>query len=160
MSSKVTYRQQFTRCGKQRCRKCKEGAGHGPYWYAYWSVNGRTVSKYIGKQAPENVVIETKTNMLHQTPAPVDDAVSKQRALHRKVQRISSLRRPCLLAIYQPQAARAIRTNNPHYESTCLDNFVSNANMEINGKQLPAACGSVAALVLYSAAFSVMPDDD
>ena len=59
MSSKVTYRQQFTRCGKQRCRKCKEGAGHGPYWYAYWSVNGRTVSKYIGIHAPENVEIET-----------------------------------------------------------------------------------------------------
>ncbi len=52
MNSKVTYRQQFTRCGKQRCRKCREGAGHGPYWYAYWSENGRTVSKYIGIDAP------------------------------------------------------------------------------------------------------------
>src|SRR5437588_1994639 len=52
MNSKVTYRQQFTRCGKQRCRKCREGAGHGPYWYAYWSENGRTVSKYIGIHAP------------------------------------------------------------------------------------------------------------
>jgi DNA-binding SARP family transcriptional activator len=59
MSSKVTYRQQFTRCGKQRCRKCKEGAGHGPYWYAYWSVNGRTVSKYIGIHPPANVEMET-----------------------------------------------------------------------------------------------------
>ncbi|MFL5629155.1 MAG: DUF6788 family protein [Ktedonobacteraceae bacterium] len=48
MSSKVTYRQQYTRCGKERCRKCKESAGHGPYWYAYWSENGRTISKYIG----------------------------------------------------------------------------------------------------------------
>ena len=52
MNNKVTYRQQFTRCGKQRCRKCREGAGHGPYWYAYWSENGRTVSKYIGIQPP------------------------------------------------------------------------------------------------------------
>ena len=48
MSSKITYRQQYTRCGKERCRKCKEGVGHGPYWYAYWSENGRTISKYIG----------------------------------------------------------------------------------------------------------------
>jgi DNA-binding SARP family transcriptional activator len=52
MNNKVTYRQQYTRCGKQRCRKCREGAGHGPYWYAYWSANGRTVSKYIGTHLP------------------------------------------------------------------------------------------------------------
>ena len=52
MNSKVTYRQQFTRCGKQRCHKCKDGPGHGPYWYAYWSENGRTISKYIGLQPP------------------------------------------------------------------------------------------------------------
>lgn len=55
MNSKITYRQQYTRCGKQRCRKCKEGAGHGPYWYAYWSEKGRTVSKYIGSRLPEHI---------------------------------------------------------------------------------------------------------
>src|SRR5438270_11420172 len=58
MSSKITYRQQYTRCGKERCRKCKEGVGHGPYWYAYWSENGRTVSKYIGIRLPSNIEIE------------------------------------------------------------------------------------------------------
>lgn len=57
MSSKVTYRQQYTRCGKQRCRKCREGAGHGPYWYAYWSENGRTISKYIGMQRPTDAEV-------------------------------------------------------------------------------------------------------
>lgn len=55
MSTKITYRQQYTRCGKQRCRKCREGAGHGPYWYAYWSEKGRTVSKYIGIHLPKDV---------------------------------------------------------------------------------------------------------
>ncbi len=55
MNGKVTYRQQFTRCGKQRCRKCREGTGHGPYWYAYWSENGRTVSKYIGIHPPKEL---------------------------------------------------------------------------------------------------------
>lgn len=55
MKQKVTYRQQYTRCGKQRCRKCKEGPGHGPYWYAYWSSNGRTVSKYIGIHPPADL---------------------------------------------------------------------------------------------------------
>lgn len=57
MSSKVTYRQQFTRCGKQRCRKCREGEGHGPYWYAYWSEKGRTVSKYIGIHLPPHIEV-------------------------------------------------------------------------------------------------------
>lgn len=71
MSNKVTYRQQYTRCGKQRCRKCKEGAGHGPYWYAYWSVNGRTVSKYIGIHPPENVEIETHKNKSQPRNAPI-----------------------------------------------------------------------------------------
>ena len=61
MNNKVTYRQQYTRCGKDRCRKCKEGAGHGPYWYAYWSENGRTVSKYIGIHLPADVEIEQQT---------------------------------------------------------------------------------------------------
>jgi DNA-binding SARP family transcriptional activator len=74
MNSKVTYRQQFTRCGKQRCRKCKEGAGHGPYWYAYWSVNGRTVSKYIGLCLPEDVEIETNKGKPRQLHAPVKEA--------------------------------------------------------------------------------------
>ncbi len=58
MSNKVTYRQQFTRCGKERCRKCRDGLGHGPYWYAYWSENGRTVSKYIGIHPPQEVELE------------------------------------------------------------------------------------------------------
>jgi DNA-binding SARP family transcriptional activator len=74
LNNKVTYRQQFTRCGKERCRKCKEGPGHGPYWYAYWSVNGRTVSKYIGIHPPENVEIKTNENMLQQSGAPVEEA--------------------------------------------------------------------------------------
>jgi hypothetical protein len=69
MNSKVTYRQQYTRCGKQRCRKCREGEGHGPYWYAYWSEKGRTVSKYIGSQLPATVAQQS----------PGEDAA---RALH------------------------------------------------------------------------------
>ena len=67
MSNKVTYRQQFTRCGKERCRKCRDGLGHGPYWYAYWSENGRTVSKYIGIHPPQHVELE-----LHQ-PEKTDE---------------------------------------------------------------------------------------
>src|SRR5438477_4227577 len=60
MNSKITYRQQYTRCGKERCRKFKEGAGHGPYWYAYWSENGRTVSKYIGIRLPADIAMKRR----------------------------------------------------------------------------------------------------
>src|SRR2546421_4964278 len=79
MSSKVTYRKQYTRCGKQRCHKCKEGSGHGPYWYAYWSEKGRTVSKYIGTHLPEHLAssqgltsnnISESTSSTATSPAP------------------------------------------------------------------------------------------
>ncbi len=52
MNGKVTYRQQFAHCGKPRCRKCREGMGHGPYWYAYQTENGITTRTYVGKHLP------------------------------------------------------------------------------------------------------------
>ena len=61
MHNKITYRQQFTRCGKQRCRRCRDSDGHGPYWYAYWSEKGRTVSKYIGVSLPPEIIAERAT---------------------------------------------------------------------------------------------------
>lgn len=67
MNGKVTYRQQYTRCGKERCRKCKEGNGHGPYWYAYWSENGRTISKYIGIHLPPSISAELTQRTLLNT---------------------------------------------------------------------------------------------
>src|SRR6266702_6910335 len=44
---KITYHQQVSYCGKPRCRRCREGIGHGPYWYAYQTVNGRTIRTYV-----------------------------------------------------------------------------------------------------------------
>ncbi len=52
MDGKITYHQQVTYCGKPRCRKCREGIGHGPYWYSYQTVNGQTTRTYIGKTLP------------------------------------------------------------------------------------------------------------
>jgi DNA-binding SARP family transcriptional activator/Flp pilus assembly protein TadD len=51
----ITYRQQKSLCNKPGCRKCREGIGHGPYWYAYQVMNGRTVRTYIGKTLPAGV---------------------------------------------------------------------------------------------------------
>ena len=44
-SVKVSLRQQEVRCGKESCTRCP----HGPYWYAYWTEEGRRRSRYIGK---------------------------------------------------------------------------------------------------------------
>lgn len=42
---KVSLRHQMVRCGKQGCSKCP----HGPYWYAYWTEDGRRRSRYVGR---------------------------------------------------------------------------------------------------------------
>ncbi|HZU66147.1 MAG TPA: AAA family ATPase [Ktedonobacteraceae bacterium] len=64
MNGKVTYRQHVSFCGKPKCRKCRDGIGHGPYWYAYQVIDGHTVRRYIGKHLPaeakmsENPLVE------------------------------------------------------------------------------------------------------
>lgn len=40
------------RCGKPACRRCADGIGHGPYWYASWHEGGRVRQRYLGKLAP------------------------------------------------------------------------------------------------------------
>jgi hypothetical protein len=49
----ITYQLQYRKCGKPTCRTCREGQGHGPYWYAYWREGLRLRSGYIGKVSPE-----------------------------------------------------------------------------------------------------------
>ena len=51
----ITYQLQYRRCGKVRCGTCRDGAGHGPYWYAYWREGSRLRSGYIGKQPPASI---------------------------------------------------------------------------------------------------------
>lgn len=41
----ISMRSQMVRCGKSGCRSCP----HGPYWYAYWTENGRRRSRYVGR---------------------------------------------------------------------------------------------------------------
>ena len=48
---KVSMRQQMVRCGKDGCTKCP----HGPYWYAYWTENGRRRSRYVGRLLDESL---------------------------------------------------------------------------------------------------------
>jgi hypothetical protein len=48
----ITYQLERVRCGKRRCKRCKGGPAHGPYWYAYWWGKRGTATKYIGKTLP------------------------------------------------------------------------------------------------------------
>ncbi len=56
MGNAVKYYQQIAFCGKARCRQCREGRGHGPYWYAYYSEHGKTIQTYIGRELLESQV--------------------------------------------------------------------------------------------------------
>ncbi|QBD83155.1 tetratricopeptide repeat protein [Ktedonosporobacter rubrisoli] len=73
MNGRITYHQQVSYCGKERCRKCREGIGHGPYWYAYQTVNGHTTRTYIGKHLPPEVqasIASPASSTLAPTAAP------------------------------------------------------------------------------------------
>ena len=50
-STKVSMRSQMVRCGKTGCSKCP----HGPYWYAYWTEDGRRRSRYVGRLLDESL---------------------------------------------------------------------------------------------------------
>lgn len=47
----VSLREQMVRCGKAGCTRCP----HGPYWYAYWTENGKRRSRYIGRLLDESL---------------------------------------------------------------------------------------------------------
>jgi hypothetical protein len=49
----ASYRPEYVRCGKAACTRCRTGAGHGPYWYAYWRQDGRLHKRYLGKTPPQ-----------------------------------------------------------------------------------------------------------
>lgn len=53
----ITYELQYRKCGKRACKPCRNGQGHGPYWYAYWSdeKSGKLKSLYIGKKEPRQL---------------------------------------------------------------------------------------------------------
>jgi hypothetical protein len=61
----ATYRQQLVKCGKPKCRRCRRGPAHGPYWFAEWrekdrsapkkARRGKLKTKYVGRFLPLDV---------------------------------------------------------------------------------------------------------
>ena len=64
----ITYQLQYRKCGKPSCSTCRQGQGHGPYWYAYWREGSRLRSGYIGKVPPGGY------DKPHSYPVAVDEA--------------------------------------------------------------------------------------
>jgi len=59
--SRPTYQLQHRRCGKAYCRTCREGPGHGPYWYSFSrGSDGRLRSRYVGKVLPPRAVLSPR----------------------------------------------------------------------------------------------------
>lgn len=52
------FYQEFRKCNKDACKSCRDGHGHGPYWFRRNHFTGRV--KYIGKKLPDEV-LEAKT---------------------------------------------------------------------------------------------------
>jgi hypothetical protein len=72
----ITYMQQYRKCGSIHCARCKsaEFAGHGPYWYGYYSerMNGkrRLRTWYIGKQLPPGAITPHAARSQRRAPHP------------------------------------------------------------------------------------------
>ena len=66
----ITLQAQRRKCGKQLCSVCRNGQGHGPYYYAFWHeigerskfgqryTQGRLHSMYFGSVYPELAELE------------------------------------------------------------------------------------------------------
>ena len=77
MESKITYHQQISYCGKARCRKCRAGIGHGPYWYAYQTINGHVKRTYIGKELPPEATHLVRTDSASTLPLATPTATTE-----------------------------------------------------------------------------------
>ena len=57
------YLLEYVKCGRassDKCRMCREGEFHGPYWYSYTWTGEKTISKYHGKTRPGSTKGEEK----------------------------------------------------------------------------------------------------
>jgi hypothetical protein len=91
----ITYQLQYRKCGKASCSTCRNGQGHGPYWYAYWREGSRLRSGYIGKVHPHlqgQATPPASTDPTLPGPTQPDQTEQKQAAgiLHNRETRSSS----------------------------------------------------------------------
>lgn len=78
----ITYQLQYRKCGKPSCSTCRDGQGHGPYWYAYWREGARLRSGYVGKTPPDEMssAVDVSTPSSNNGKAPATGLDESQRA--------------------------------------------------------------------------------
>jgi len=79
------YKQEAVFCGKERCKKCAAGEGHGPYWYCYWWEGGKTRKKYIGKTLPASLTQDSEESYVRDGDAPLHKTtgLTQDKILHK-----------------------------------------------------------------------------
>jgi len=66
----VLYRQESRRCSKPACSRCRQGHGHGPYWYAFWhDGNNRPRRTYCGTTPPTERFLQVEGDTAVWQPA-------------------------------------------------------------------------------------------
>jgi hypothetical protein len=64
---------ELVKCGKPHCSKDRDGAGHGPYWYLYYTNRrGKYTSKYVGKTLTRELAEEFGEPTTRVTAASVE----------------------------------------------------------------------------------------
>lgn len=61
----AALRRQFIHCGRSYCAKL-----HGPYWYAFWKVDGRTRNAYVGSDERMRELLAREGADHYVSPAP------------------------------------------------------------------------------------------
>jgi len=112
MQEKITYRSERVFCGKKSCQRCREGRGHGPYWYAYQTVNGKRKKSYVGLHLPEGVHVAPKS------PSPHIGRVNQNSFVGRDAER--SLLSAILLKAERGESALLILTGDAGIGKTRL----------------------------------------
>ncbi len=78
----VKYRREYRKCGKSGCETCAAGNGHGPYWYAYWTEDGRRRRRYIGTTLPDGVTVsEPPTRTARRRTPSLDESSAASEAV-------------------------------------------------------------------------------
>jgi hypothetical protein len=83
-----TVHAQYVRCGKQNCH-CRNGLGHGPYFYHYWREGGRLRKRYLRSSEVDAVRNQCKANRQHRL-----EVAESRRSAQELVQRLRDLERP------------------------------------------------------------------
>lgn len=55
----ATSRQEYVRCSKPTCSRCRTGPAHGPYSYAYWHAAGTLHKRYLGRTHSLDTVVSS-----------------------------------------------------------------------------------------------------